>query len=259
VDQLVRGIRDLPRGLAVLRAHRGLWRWVIAPAAITLAVFGGLIAGVVILLDPIAGAIAAHLPSALGHTVGSVAGSLLRTVVAIGLSLTALLLLASVAGIIAGPFNEILSEHVEARLTGEPRAAFSLTGFAHGAALGVVHGLRRLAASLLGLVVVFALGFVPVVGTVASVVLAGWLASHAAAYDCYDAVLARRALGYRAKLAYLAKHRRRTTGLGAAVAALLLVPGLNLIALGLGAVGATVAVLELERGAGVAVGPRERA
>jgi uncharacterized protein involved in cysteine biosynthesis len=50
---------------------------------------------------------------------------------------------------------------------------------------------------------------------------------------------------YRDKLAYLARHRSRTLGRGAAVAGMLLVPGLDLIALGLGAAGATVAALAM--------------
>ena len=49
-------------------------------------------------------------------------------------------------------------------------------------------------------------------------------------------------MAYRDKLAYLARHRGRTLGLGLAVSGMLLVPGLNLIALGLGSAGATVAV-----------------
>jgi uncharacterized protein involved in cysteine biosynthesis len=91
------------------------------------------------------------------------------------------------------------------------------------------------------------LGFAPVIGTIAAVIVAAWLAAHAAAYDSYDAVLGRRLMPYRGKLAYLAHHRGRTIGLGAAVAGLLFVPGLNLIALGLGAAGATVASLEQRR------------
>ena len=65
-----------------------------------------------------------------------------------------------------------------------------------------------------------------------------------AAYDCYDAVLSRRDLPYEAKTAYLAARRGRTFGLGAAVAGMLLVPVLNLVALGVGAAGATLAVLD---------------
>jgi len=88
---------------------------------------------------------------------------------------------------------------------------------------------------------VFALGFIPVVGTIAALVLGFWFAARGAAYDCYDAVLARRGMPYRDKLAYLERHRARSLGLGAVVAALLLVPGINLVVLGLGAAGATVA------------------
>jgi uncharacterized protein involved in cysteine biosynthesis len=59
-------------------------------------------------------------------------------------------------------------------------------------------------------------------------------------------VLARRLLPYHDKFGYRAAHRGRTTGLGAAVTALLLIPGLNLVALGLGAAGATLAAHELD-------------
>ena len=110
---------------------------------------------------------------------------------------------------------------------------------------GVAHGIRRLGVALLATIVVFAIGLVPGVGTIAALVLGFWFASRATAYDCYDAVLARRGMAYRAKLAYLAEHRSRTLSLGATVTAMLFVPGLNLIALGLGAAGATVAMTDV--------------
>jgi CysZ protein len=156
-------------------------------------------------------------------------------------------------GLVAGPFAERLSEHLEAALTGQPAAPSSFGDFVHSLLLSIAHGLRRLLASVVGLAVVFAIGFAPVVGSVAAVIVAAWLAAHAAAYDAYDAVLSRRLMSYRGKLAYLGHHRARTMGLGAAVAGMLLVPGLNLFALGLGAAGATVASLELERRAAAAL------
>jgi CysZ protein len=113
----------------------------------------------------------------------------------------------------------------------------------------VVHALRRLLAALVGIALVFAVGLVPVVGTVAAIAIAAWFTGTAAAYDCYDAVFGRRAMAYRDKLAYLSRHRGRTLGLGLAVAGLLLVPGLNLLALALGSAGATVADHALQRGA----------
>jgi CysZ protein len=243
MDQLARGVRDVQRGLGVLRAHPALWKWIIAPAVVSCVLIAALVIGVLHFVDPVAGWITSHLPSWLAH----VASPLLTTVIVIGLSIGVALVFVPLAGMIAGPFNEMLSEHVEAKLTGKPPSPFSLSEFLHGVALSIIHGVRRLIAMLVGIVVVFAVGFVPVIGTIAAVVIAGWLAATATAYDCYDAVLARRFLGYRAKLAYLSRHRQRTVGLGATVAVMLLVPGLNLVALGLGAAGATVAAHAIER------------
>ncbi len=253
--QLVNGMQDVLRGLGALRAHAGLWKWVLAPAAVTLVLFVLLIAGVRHLIDPVVGWLASYLPSWLA---GSIASSVLTTMVVVALSIGALFVFVAVAGMIAGPFNELLSEELEARLTGRPGAPFAFGAFVRGFLAGIAHGLRRLMVSLLGLVLVFALGLVPVIGTIVALILGGWIAARGAAYDSYDAVLARRMLSYRAKLAYLADHRGRSLGLGAAVAGMLLVPGVNLVALGLGAAGATIAALELEAAAGrrVATSPR---
>jgi CysZ protein len=242
MDQLATGVRDVQRGLAVLRAHPRLWKWIIAPAVVTLVLFAGLVLGVLHFADRLTGWVVSHLPSWAVH----VASSLLTAVIAVALWAAVALVFVPLVGMIAGPFNETLSEHVEEAITGRPSPPFSLPVFLHGLALAIVHGIRRLLATLAGIAVVFLLGFVPVIGTVAAIAVTVWLAAYATAYDCYDAVFGRRAMAYGDKMAYLARHRWRTMGLGGAVAAMLLVPGLNLIALGLGAAGATVAAQSLD-------------
>ena len=243
--ELVTGMRDAGRGLAALRAHRALWRWVAAPAIVTLVLLAGAVVGIAYAVGPVVGWVAAHLPG----PVARFASPILTVLVVGGLVLAALLVFTSVAGAIAGPFNEQLSEHLEAELTGRPPGPFSLREFAVGAAVSAVHALRRLIVALVGIALVFALGLVPVVGTVAALGVAAWFAATAAAYDCYDAVFGRRAMAYRDKLAYLSRHRGRTLGLGLAVAGLLLVPGLNLLALAVGSAGATLADHAIQRGA----------
>ncbi len=245
MSELARGLGDLGRGFRFLNAHPGLWRWVLAPAAVTLVILAGAIFAVVRLARPLVEGATSWLPDA----VVGVASWVMWILVVTGLSLGALLVFVAVVGIVAGPFCELLSEAIEARLTGRPGAPFSLAGFLRGAAVGLLHGLRRLLVSLVSLVLLFVLGLVPVVGTIAALLLGGWLAARASAYDCYDAVLSRRELPYAGKLAYLARHRSRTLGLGAGVAGLLLIPGVNLVALGVGAAGATLAALELDGGA----------
>ena len=245
MHELATGVRDVGRGLAALRAHPALWKWVVAPAIITLVLLAAAAFGIAHAVDPAVGWAAAHLPGPLAR----LAGGVLTVLIVGGLVVAGLLVFTSVAGAIAGPFNEQLSEHLESQLTGCPPAAFSLGAFVHGAAVGAVHALRRLLAALAGIVLVFAVGLVPGVGTIAALAVAGWFAGTAAAYDCYDAVFGRRAMSYRDKQAYLARHRGRTLGLGLAVAGLLLVPGLNLLALAIGSAGATVADHARQRGA----------
>lgn len=227
----------------MLRAHPRLWRYVVAPAVVSALVLAGLIAAAFRLARPLVAWTTGALPDSLAH----VAGAVMSVVIGVALAIGALFLFVTIAGLIAGPFNEALSEHVEHALTGRPAAETSFGALVRGIFVGIVHGVRRLVVSLLGFVLVLAVGLIPVVGTAAAIAFGAWLTAGAAAYDCYDAVFGRRAMAYRAKLAYLKAHRGRSLGLGGAVAAMLLVPGLNLIALGLGAAGATVAVLELER------------
>jgi CysZ protein len=245
MHELATGVRDVGRGLAALRARPALWKWVVAPAVITLLLVVAAVVGIAHAVGPMVGWAAAHLPGPLAR----VASPILTLLIVGGLIFAALLVFTSIAGAIAGPFNEQLSEHLEAELTGRPPPASSLRAFVHGAAVGVVHALRRLVAALAGIVLVFAVGLVPVVGTVAALGVAAWFAATATAYDCYDAVFGRRAMAYRDKLAYLSRHRGRTLGLGLAVAGMLLVPGLNLLALAAGSAGATVADHAIQRGA----------
>jgi CysZ protein len=245
MHELATGVRDAGCGLAALRAHPALWKWVAAPAVVTLVLLAAAVVGIVHAVGPVAGWAAAHLPGPLA----AIASWILTVLIVGGLVTAALLVFTAIAGAIAGPFNERLSEHLEAELTGRPPAPFSLGEFVHGAAVSAVHALRRLATALAGIVLVFALGLVPVVGTIAALGVAAWLAATATTYDCYDAVFGRRAMAYRDKLAYLSRHRGRTLGLGLAVAGMLLVPGLNLLALAAGSAGATLADHAIQRGA----------
>ena len=242
MSELTTGLHDVGRGFDFVKRHPSLWKWILAPSVITLLLLIAAVVGVAALTEPLVTWVTSHLPSFLA----SIAGVILTIVVVLGLSLAALLVFVSVAGMVAGPFNELLSEAVEERLTGTPGAPFSLAAFLRGAMLGVLHGLRRVAVSLVGIVLLFALGLIPVIGTIAAGLIGLWLAARGAAYDAYDSVLSRREMAYRDKLAYLDRHRSRSLGLGITIAGMLLVPGLNLVALGLGAVGATLAAHDLE-------------
>lgn len=238
--ELTRGVHDVWRGAAALAARPRLWKWLIAPCLVAVALLALAVFAIERVFEHVLAWASAHLPSWLA----AIASPLLSAAVIAALIAAALLVFVAVAGAIAGPFLEILSERLEAELTGSSPAKFSAPRFVHELAVSLVHGIRRLIVALLGIAIVFAISLVPVVGTIAAVIAGVLFAARGAAYDCYDAVLARRALSYRDKLAYLAEHRGRTFGLGAVTAGLLIVPGINLIALGIGAAGATLACVE---------------
>jgi CysZ protein len=243
MSELTTGLRDVGRGFDFVKKHPSLWKWIVAPSLVTLLLLVGAVIGVAALTEPLVTWVTSRLPSFLD----AVAGVILTIIVVIGLSLVALLVFVSVAGMIAGPFNELLSEAVEERLTGKPAAPFSVAAFLRGAVRGILHGLRRIATAIIGVLLVVVLGLVPVIGQIAAFVVGLWLAGRGAAYDAFDAVLARRELSYADKLAFLARHRSRTLGLGLAIAGMLLVPVLNVVVLGIGAVAATLAAHDLDQ------------
>jgi len=242
MTELAQGVRDVERGLAFLNAYPRLWGWVIAPAVVTFF----LVCALIFVVTRVAVRVVASLTAQLPSWLHGAASWVLSAIVVIALIAGAILVFVALAGVITGPFCERLSEAVEVQLLRRPAPAFSLSQFLFDTAIGLIHGLRRLVVSVFGAAFLLILSCAPVVGTIAALVVGGWLAARGAAYDSYDAILARRALAYRHKLIYLRNHRGRTFGLGATVAGLMLVPGLNLVALGVGAVGATLAVHDFD-------------
>ena len=235
-----RGARDVAAGARHLAARPRLWGWVAAPALLTLALL-------IALVWLVAGAAAPLVDRLTGWAPDSIEG-VVRTLawiaVVAGLTVAAAFVFVPVSGVIAEPFLERLSAAVEAEVTGAPPSPpFSLFGFLRDALVGAVKSLGQVAAALGLAVALFALSLVPVIGAVAAAVIGGWLSARGAAADCYQATLERRGLDRAAQRAYLARLAHRPLGLGAAVTALLFVPGVNLVAHAVGAVGATLVVL----------------
>ena len=239
MSELGRGLGDIGRGFSFLNQHPRLWGWVIAPAIVTLLV----LAGLVVLVMKIARGIVDKVTGWLPDAIAGVGEWVVWAIVLVALVAGALLVFVSIVGVIAGPFNELLSEAVEEKVTGKAGPPFSIAAFVQSAVRGLGHGIRRVVVAIFGAVLLFVLGFVPVIGTIAGILLGGYFAARGAAYDCYDSILSRREMSYDAKISYLAQRRYRTLGLGAGVAGMLFVPFLNLVALGVGSTGATLAAL----------------
>lgn len=243
LGELIGGAYDGLRGAAFLARHPRLWLYVLLPAIVAAVILVVAIGWTLTALSGPIAALAAFLP-------GSWADNVLELLAGIALTIASFTILISLAAVIAGPFNEMLSESVEKRVTGTPGERFRVMTFLRDLVVGIWHALRRVTIYLVVMLALLVLGVVvPVVGTAIAAVLGALATARFASWDAYDAVWSRRRLRYRDKLAYLREHRWRTWGLGAVVAVVLIVPGLNVVGLAIGATGATLRNLEVERAA----------
>lgn len=241
VGKLAGGVGDAFRGAGFVAARPRLWGWVLAPAALALAILVAVIWTLVRISEPAVAWMAGFLPQFLQHGLGG----LLTVLLVAALAVAGYFVFFAVAALVSAPFNEMLSEAIEKELTGVEPSAFSLPTFAYELVVGLVHATRRVIAYLFTTALLALVGLlVPVIGP--PIAVAGGVVASArfAAYDAYDAVWARKGVRYRDKIAYLRAHRGESYGLGAAVALLALIPALNLLALSIGAAGATLAYVE---------------
>ncbi len=251
LGELAAGVYDGMRGAMYLVRTPRLWLYVLLPAVVAAALLFAVVGSVLALLNaPIA---------MLGSWLPTWAAGVLKLLAGIALTIASLAVLISVAAVIAGPFNEMLSESIEERVTGVAGPQFSVIHFVRDLVTGIWHALRRVALYLVVMLLLLVAGIVvPVVGTIIAAVLGALATARFASWDAYDAVWSRRRLRYRDKVAYLRAHRWRTWGLGASVAVVLVIPGLGVIGLAIGAAGATLRSLEVERAATAAAGATTR-
>jgi CysZ protein len=227
-------VLDAMRGAVYLATHPRLGKFVIAPAIVAAILLVLAIGSALGLLGGPIATLAAFLP-------GSWADNVLRLLAGVILTVASAAIFVSVAALIAGPFNEMLSEAIEERETGVASPPFRLLAFLRDLVVGIVHAARRVAVYLVVMIVLLVIGVaVPVVGSVIAMVLGAIATARFASYDAYDAVWSRHRLRYREKIQYMRDDRWRTLGLGAITAVVLVVPGLNVIGLAIGATGATL-------------------
>ncbi|HUS32197.1 MAG TPA: EI24 domain-containing protein [Kofleriaceae bacterium] len=228
------GIGDGFKGAGYLARHPRLWIWVLLPAVIIAILLILLIGALMTWLSPYIDRVAAHVP-------GHFADSIIKILLGIVLAIASFSVMFSIASLIAGPFNEMLSEAIEEQITGQKGGGFKLGEFLHDIAVGALHALRRIFVYLLTMGLLLVIGLViPVIGT-AIAALGGWIAtSRFASYDAYDAIFSRRRMAYRAKLQYLNHNLARTMGLGGVIAFMSIIPFVNILALSIGAAGATL-------------------
>lgn len=227
LGHFVLGVRFYLTGLRLLFRHPSLLAISLIPIGTTVL----LLTGIALVLGWKAGAL----------LTGDAGGSL-RQVVTVTVFMAAMVLgyfiYLPVARILLAPFSEALSRRAEWLHTGvRPEMA------GHGWMSAMIEGVRLVLFQIM--VILITLGVSAIFPPVA-VPLGVGVATLTCSLDFCDIPLAIRGWSLREKLRLMANNPALSLGFGSAVWLSLLVPGVNILLLPAGVVGATVLVLELE-------------
>jgi CysZ protein len=226
------GIAAFFGGLGFLVKSPSLWGWALVPIAIAGALFFGLAIGLGTLFQSWAAG------DDVWHTLAVIALWLAAIVVAFLLSL-------SLAQPLSGFALDVLVRRQEAAL--DHRVVHPDTSAVRSAlrALSVTMTALAITLPILALLTLVTLLVPP--ASVVTVPLKFAVTGLAVAYDFLDYPLGLRATSARERVAFIGRHPLAVLGFGLASAACLLVPGVGLALLPIGAVGATRLVVASER------------
>jgi CysZ protein len=217
----------------VLRT-RGVKRHIGVPIAITVALLGLLVAAAVVGVDWL-----------LGPTGDAAAAQFSRTFLEVmlvaALLVGAYLLFFPLARVLLAPFADKISERVETLALGEPPPSqFALGTAATGAARSLVEAAKMLVFQAL---VTLPLLLVPVAGPPLAVVVGVFFNG----LGTLDIAMSRKRMRFGAKMRLAGRHLGFVMGLGTAVYLVMLVPVVDLLAVPLGAVAATMGLLRIQK------------
>lgn len=258
------GMGYVPRGARVLLAHHELWPYVGLPILVTMAALtaAGWVTwwGVPTLLDLLWVPAADTAPLLLGFW------AVARVLLSGSLFVMALVFWYFAAGIMVIPFNDKLSERVEALVLGAYEEEFSWRVLLGDLSLSVVHSVVGLVLWAVTMFSLFLLNLVPGVGSVVSTVLSFGASGFFLSRETMDGALSRRRMSFRHKLKTVWANLAVAEGFGMVAAVTMWIPLLNFLTLPIAVVGGTLLLCHLEQqglvpsadGRGAFASPRKR-
>ena len=245
--RFARGFSFVPRGMGLLLANRRYWGLAAVPVLLTLVLLTLATWGAV-KLSPLVLSTLWALPDSSSPLYYLAAVAWYGAAFLLGVLVFAVGAVAAYAGVglLATPFNDLLSERVEAALLEAVDEPFRLRVFLADTATSLGHSLLDLLAWALSMLVMSLLNTLPVVGT-PLFTAAGWASTALfLAKDMLDGPMTRRRFTYREKLGVLGLDLFLCAGFGAAVSLLLLVPVLNLFLVPVAVAGGTAMYCHME-------------
>ena len=213
------------RMIGVLWRHRSLWKYVAVPIVLTIVIFAALVVGLVM-----------YAPTFLGWLWPYPGGEAVLWVVLWYLSVGVVAVLMGIAsffattmlsGVVASPFNDMLSMEAEALFSADPPAEESDEAFWQEILRSLWASLAVIALYAVVMVPLFVLSFTPV-GFVAWPVQLTASAGFVA-LEFTDTPLSRRGLKLRERIAWLRANLPVSFGFGVGAAMLMTVPFVGLL------------------------------
>lgn len=215
------------KGIRLVLTQPATWPYLIAPTLITAAVFLTSLFvtwhAVAFLLELLWEPTVQHhwLIHLAWRTTTLLIRALAFLVIGVGLYFT--------AGIVAIPFNDRLSEHIETLCLGPYEEAFSWRVLLGDVAVSVLHTLLSATLWLSVMGALLFLELVPILGSALHLALGTLATSLFLAREVMDGCLSRRRMAYRHKLKVVNHNFWMAVGFGTVASLMLWIPGLNFV------------------------------
>ena len=148
-----------------------------------------------------------------------------------------------IANLLAAPFNGVLAESVERKLSGQPPIALSWQEILKDAPLSLLNEIRKITYFLVWMIPLFILSWVPVINLIAPIL---WItfSSWILALDYHDYPMANNQLKFPQQRALLRENRGLALGFGLATLGATMIPFVNFLVIPAAVAGATALYLE---------------
>jgi CysZ protein len=235
IADITSGTQALARAIPLL-TKPGIRIYVIVPLMINLVLFGALVWYGYSLFEPFVGWLMSFVPGFLDFIKW-----LIWLFFGVLAALTVFFSFTPVANIIAAPFNALMSEHIEAHLTGIPVS--SDTSFARMAIDAITSQLGKLLYILLWVLGLFLVSLIPVINLIAPVlwvVFGSWLLS----MEYFDYPMGNHDIVFDDQKKRLRERRGIALGFGGGVMIMTSIPIINFIAMPVAVAAATLLWVE---------------
>lgn len=229
------GTRALARAFNLLR-QPGVRPYVIIPLLVNFLLFGALIWYGYSLFTPFVAWLMSFVPGFLDFV-----ETLIWLFFGVLAAVTLFFAFTPVANIVAAPFNALMSEKIEARLTGRPIS--SDISFMRMAIDAIGSQLRKLVYIMLWALVLFLVSLIPVINFIAPVlwvIFGSWLLS----LEYFDYPMGNHDLVFAEQKRRLAERRGLSLGFGGGVMIMTSIPIVNFFAMPVAVAGATLLWVE---------------